>query len=525
MHNAIVTGPGNSLTPRVGVEAFFRQRRLFWWVAVSVFVAVAVITFLRPKQYSSEMKLLVQNTRGNMVVTAERTSPANVSSDVSETQVNSELEILRSHDVLDPVADPDWATIPQQNRTLAAIRHHEKLVTAFEKSLNTEIVRKTNVINVTLSAKSPEKAKSDLDRLLGSYLAEHRRLQRPNGTSNFFESEAERIRKDWDAASQKLVEFQQTNQLVSLPEREAAINNQVVEHERDLLATDVALRELDTRLAVSSRGLKDLPMRQTTTERTLPNQQSVEHLNTLLVELKNKRTTLITNYKSSDRLVRELDEEIATTEAALNNAAVSTSHEEASEVDPAWEQLHKDYVQAGISRKQTATHREAVAAELAALRQNLKTLQESTVTFNNLESQVNELKQNYDLYAQKRDQAQIEDAMDNQKLLNVVVAQVPTVSYRPINSKPLTGVVLAMVTSLFLGICVIYLAEIGRSTIATPRELDALSRYPVLATVPRVAGWLGRIEKKPSPRAHFRGLPQDVSSEADNSMSPSGSRI
>jgi uncharacterized protein involved in exopolysaccharide biosynthesis len=489
MQTAMMNVSRGSLTPRAGVEALFRQRSLFFWVSLSVLLATGLVTVLKHKQYSSQMKFLVQNTRGNVVITPERTTPTNVLSDVSETQVNSELEILHSHDVLDPVADPDWVKLPEAQRTPAATRRHEKLITAFEHRFSTEIIRKTNIITVSVSADSPEKAHDDLERLSAAYLAEHRRLQRPSGASDFFKSEAERIRKDWDQASQRLVDFQQQHQIVSLPDRETALNTQITEHEQDLTSADASLRELDAKLAASALRLHDLPMRQTTVERVIPNQQSAEHLNTLLVELENKRTALLTNFKSSDRFVHELDEQIATTKAALNDAAVSTSREKSTDVDPAWQQLHNSRVQAEIGRKQAAVHRSSVASELATLRQNLANTQELTVQFNNLEAQANQAKQNYELYAQKRDQAQIEDAMDEQKLINVAVAQKPTFSYVPVSPKPLSNAALGAVTSLFLAFCAIYLAESGRNTIATPRELDALSRYPVLATLPRISLW------------------------------------
>jgi uncharacterized protein involved in exopolysaccharide biosynthesis len=512
MQTAITNVPRGNLTPRAGVEALFRQRHLFVWITFSVLLITGLATFLRHKQYSSQMKFLVQNTRGNVVITAEKTTPTNVASDVSETQVNSELEILHSHDVLDAVADPDWAALPESQRTAAAIRQHEKLITAFDRRFGTEIVRKTNIIIVTLTGDSPEKAHGDLERLSAAYLAEHRRLQRPSGASDFFKSEAERARKDWDQASQNLVAFQQQHQIVSLPEHESALNDQVTEHERELTATDASLRELDARLAASSLRLNNIPMRQTTTERVMPNQQSAEHLNTLLVELENRRTALMTNFKSNDRFVHELDEQIATTKAALADATASTSHEKTTDVDPAWQQLHTNYVQVEINRKQAAVHKANVAGELAALRQELGKTQELTVQFNNLEAQANQAKQNFELYAQKRDQAQIEDAMDEQKLINVAVAQKPTLSYLPVSPKPVSNAVLGAVTSLFLALCAVYLAESGRTTIATPRELDGVSRYPVLATLPRLSLWEGPLLD--GPRGNGRGMPALPSTDA-----------
>src|ERR1700675_2852517 len=137
------------------VESFFRRRRLFTWVTLTILAVTLGVTFLTRRQYSSDMKFLVQNSRENVLVTPERTSPTNIISDVTETQVNSELEILHSHDVLDPVADPTWAQTPETERTPERIRQHEEQLTAFEKRLSAEPVRRTNIINVSVLGNSP----------------------------------------------------------------------------------------------------------------------------------------------------------------------------------------------------------------------------------------------------------------------------------------------------------------------------------------------------------------------------------
>jgi capsular polysaccharide biosynthesis protein len=101
-----------------------------------------------------------------------------------------------------------------------------------------------------------------------------------------------------------------------------------------------------------------------------------------------------------------------------------------------------------------------------------------------LRQKVTELENNYQLYTQKRDEAQMADAMDANKLLNVAVAQTPTFSITPFRPKPVITLVLGSFTALFLASFMVFFAEMGRATIATPRELDRLSRYPLLATVP-----------------------------------------
>jgi len=473
------TTPKN-LSIRAAIEALFRQKLLF---ATVMLLAIATSVLL-PRQYVSEMKFLVQNARGNVVVTPEKTNPQNVASDVTETQVNSELEILRSHDVVDPVADPGWEKIPAGQQSLARVRQHEALLAGFDKKLETEPVRKTNVIDVRYRARDPQQARNSLQRLCQTYLAQHRRMQRPGGASAFFASEAERYQKAWDQASRDLVDFQQRHQLYSLAQRETDLEEKLTKGESDLLASDAGLKELDARLEESTRRQRTMATRQTTQDRTGPNLQSVQQLTTLIVELENKRTILLTNYKPEDRFVRELDRQIASTRAALNEAAVSKPLEVTTDVDPAWQQVRTEFAQGKISRRAQAGRRRAIAGQLVRLKRDLGKMQDLDVQYNNLEEQVKERRENHELYAQKRDQSQIADAMDDRGLMNVVVAQQPTLSYLPAGPKRLTNGVLGMVTALFLGLCAVYLAEAGRNTIATPHELESASRYPVLATLP-----------------------------------------
>ena len=476
---------GLTLSFRSGVEGFFRHRRLFTVIGVMVVAAAVLITVLMKRQYVSEMKFLVQNARGNVVVTPERTN-GNAVSDVTETQVNSEIEILRSHDVMDAVADPDWEKIPLNRRDEAAIHTHEGRLGSFDKRLITEPVRKTNVISVTFSASSPEEAKESLRKLSEAYLAQHRRMQRPVGASEFFAAEAERYRKAWDDASQKFVDFQKQYQVNSLQQRETEIEDKITKAQTDLLASDTTLHELDSRLKEASHKMRDLSMRHTTQETMLPRLQAVQQLSSLDVELENKRTTLLTNYKPDDRMVVELDKQLATTRAALNEAATINSHQVTTDIDPLWQQIRTDLAQSNISRRTVGAHREAVVAQVANLKKELADMQDLNVQFNNLDAQVKEQMQNYQLYVEKRDQSQIADAMDQRGLMNVVVAQEPTSSYTPARPRPLFNLALGLVTAMFLGFCAIYLAESMRNTLATPRELEAASRYPILATLAMV---------------------------------------
>ena len=82
------------------LAAFFRHKRLMFTVFTSVCLAVVVLSFLLPQKFESRMKILVQKARADVVVTAERTNGPWIS-DINEEEINSEIALLKSRDVLE----------------------------------------------------------------------------------------------------------------------------------------------------------------------------------------------------------------------------------------------------------------------------------------------------------------------------------------------------------------------------------------------------------------------------------------
>src|ERR1700687_1886216 len=105
MKGELTTGyGGNSISLRDGAGAMFRRKALVLLTLLPVVVGTAVITFLLPNKYESRMKILVKNQRVDVAITPEATAGAPpVESEVSESQINSEIELLTSRDLLTQV--------------------------------------------------------------------------------------------------------------------------------------------------------------------------------------------------------------------------------------------------------------------------------------------------------------------------------------------------------------------------------------------------------------------------------------
>lgn len=486
--------PGNAVavqdtsTLRPIAEAAFRHRRLWVLSVLGLLGLTFLYILLSPREYRSEMAILVQNRRGADQITPQRTGDTMMVDEVTEEQINSEIEVLRSRSLANRVVDPDWTDDSAVHMTAEQLHQHDKAVENFYKHLNVQMVRKSNVIDVTYTASDPHAANQVLTRLMNDFLTRQREIGHSPGAAHFFAIQAASYKQKLDAAQQKLAQFQQNQQIVSLDDTEQTLNRQIADAQDQLRATDAQISELAQQLDTQTSQLHRVPTRQATLTRSVPNEYSIEQLQTMLAQLQNQRTSLLTKFTPRDRFVQEVDKKIADTQAALSSARAMHSEEHSTDVNPVWQQLTASIVQNEYNRRGLQARHAALTAQVNQLQSQLASAEGSTVTYSTLKQQVAELTNNYQVFSQKRDEAAVSNAMDEDRLLNVAVTQSPTFAVTPYRPKPVVDAVLGGFTAVFLSCFLVFFAEMGRTTIATPRELDRAARYPALATVPLNSG-------------------------------------
>jgi len=514
--NAIAVQENGSLKPFV--ETAFRYRRLWVLVAGGVLALSVLYTALVPRQYRSEMEILIQNNRGDDQITPQRTMGSVMVNGVTEEQINSEIELLRSRSLANVVVDPQWTEMSATTMTRDALKAHDKAVAQFAKHLTVEMVRKSNVIRVSYTAFDPRNATQALSRLLNAFLTKQREIAQPPGTAEFFVSEAARYKTELDQAQEELAQYQQQHQIVSLGDTEQATDREINDAETELRAIDAKIGEESQRIDTEVGQLRSIPSRQATQERTVPNDYSVERLNTMLAELENKRTSLLTKFTPGDRLVQETNKQIADTKSALSNARQMSSQEHSTDVNPVWQSVSASIIQGQAERQALKARRGVLEQQISNLRNSLASAEGSTVAFSTLRQKVADLESNYQLYTQKSNEAKVEDAMNENRLLNVAVAQSPTLAMTPIRPRPVLDLTLGAFTALFLANFAVFLVEMGRSTVATPREVNRFARYPLLATVPFAPTRRAKLNEPLSEATSISAImPSHNASEADAS--------
>ncbi|PYS81347.1 MAG: hypothetical protein DMF70_09385 [Acidobacteria bacterium] len=321
-------------------------------------------------------------------------------------------------------------------------------------------MKKANIISVSYSTNSPELAASVLKKLGDLYFEKHLKLHHPTGASDFFKDKADEYESQLKQAENRMADFQQSNNLVVLSQQKDLTLQKRAEAKSKLLESEAALNEATNRIKRVEQQLAQTSRRVTTQSRTLPNQYSAERLNTMIVELQNRRTQLLTKFRPDDRSVREVDEQIRTTREALSKADHKTAVEEATDLNPLRTLLETELSRAKLDQTGAQARRDTLTGQLQQYVGSLKKLEGDTTKHDDLQREVKEAADDY----------QLAEAP--------VAAQLPSSPNRPLNI--VLGVFLAGLVTLGG----VFSAELLNDTVHTPRQLEAMTGAPVLATVP-----------------------------------------
>lgn len=479
------------------VGVLFRHKLLIFTTFITVAVGTAVLTFLMPNEYESRMKILVKNTRSDVPITPERTTGTAgtyFDNEVSENQINSEIELLTSEDLLNQVVTEcglygprasisERLGLKEPTRTPAA--QIEEARNQLRKDLVINPVKKANIIEVRYPSGSPELAVAVLRKVQDLYLVKHVKLHRPPGTYEFFKTQADQAEGQLQNAEKELSGFQQSMNVVSLTQQKEQTVQKLTEAKSKLLETKAFLREVNDRIGKVQQQLLTVNPRIVTQSRAMPNQSSTEHFNTMIVELQNKRTQLLTKFRSDDRLVREVDQQIRTTRAALERSSRETATEQSTDLNPLRQTLETELSRARVDQAGAEGRLEMLAGQVGQYEAQLSRLEGITAQYEDLSRKVKQGADNYQLYQKKEEEARITDELDQNKITNVSVAEAPIQPQLPVKPNRPMNLLLGVFLGVLLSLGSVLVAEFMRDTVLTPRELEVLTGKRVLASLPR----------------------------------------
>jgi uncharacterized protein involved in exopolysaccharide biosynthesis len=467
----------------------FRQRRLIVNTFLGIFSIAIIIAFLLPKKYEAQMKILVRHERAEQVVSADRESSIQRSTEVSEEELQSEAELIRSRDLLGNVVvacdlQASGDGFPWNKKEQSEDQRIARAVIKLEKDLTVQPIKLTNLISVSYKSKDPQLAAKVLKSLASLYLEKHLAMHRAPGQFEFFHQQAEDYRKALANAEEKLTKFGQEQGVVD-PTLEKDISvRKLAEFEAEAKSAHATIAESHQRIRTLESQLATLPDRQTTQVRTSDNPQLMQDMKSKLLELELKRTELLSKFEPTYRPVQEVEEQITQTKAAIAAAEKAPLRDETTDRDPTYEALRSELAKAKAELAATEAGAAAATTLVRSYRNENEQLGRKELLHQDMVRSAKADEENYMLYLRKAEEARISDALDRQRFSNVVVAEPAAVPFTP-QARWVLVIVLGALFASLASVVLAFVVDRGDPSFRTPEEVESFLGAPVVAAFPK----------------------------------------
>jgi uncharacterized protein involved in exopolysaccharide biosynthesis len=346
------------------------------------------------------MKILVNNERQDPIISTDYTRYTPQPHEESEMQVNSEGQLLRSSDVLRDVA-LDVGLVNGGAAGSIPPAELDRAITKLDKGLTIEPVRKSQIINVTYVARSPEMANKVLRQLAVRYFEAHVQVHNTNGTYQLFEKQAAQYANDLSQSELTLADFRKNYSMLASPEEQQLLAQRTTEAQAAYEDLDGQIAQTEKRIHTAAQAISHMDTRVVTQKRVIPDSDLAQRLSATLLELKNRRTDLASKFRSDDRLIVQLDAQIADTQAMLDQANNHTHTEETTDVNQVRQATEKDFMGDWIALAGMRARRDKLKQNLVRYQTQLAHMASATVQHDALIRKVKESEDNYLLYAKK----------------------------------------------------------------------------------------------------------------------------
>jgi uncharacterized protein involved in exopolysaccharide biosynthesis len=475
------------------VVPLFRRKRILVATFLSVLGVVILLAAVLGPIFTSRMTILVNRERLDPLMTPEATTQLiTTSTPITEEEINSEVELLTSRDVLEKVVSANGLGLPAKGWSLSGVVHpHQsredriaRAVKRLAKAIKVEAVAKTNLIQVKYSSFDPQLAYGVLKSLGEFYTQKHVSVHRPAGSYDFFARETQRYHDALTQAEADLRGLENRNQIAAPDAQETNLALQVTTSIGFMHVAEQSLAADDERMRNDRQQMRKTSQRSPTLQTSAAADKLLDQLNANLLSAQIKRNDLLMKYDPSYPLVQENQQEIAQTREAIAEAEKTRYVTESTDLDPTFEVLREDDAK-------TQADRAAQAATLAATKRSIKSMEaqlvdldQQSIARQDLQREVKADEQNYLTYLAKREQERTSDALDTTRIANVAIAVPPAIPVLPLFGWPvivLAGICVAAVVSIGSA----YAADYLDSSFHTPDQLADGFGIPVVVAFPK----------------------------------------
>lgn len=458
---------------RRAVEITERRWRAFLVVFVTVAIGVQAFAFVWPGTYEATAAVELLRRRFSAPLAADReATPTLITSDVSEAQVNSQIALMTSDEVLRETVvktgldrvQPRW----YMRILLAPLRAYDALyywyhdieppsavdraIRSVRGDLTVEPMKDSNVLAMSYNSGHPDVSSGVLQTVLDLYIARQLESGRSSDTEVFFDQQAERLGKELEQHESSLLQIE-LGVGGATPEAETQVRlalDAELRTERAALARRTA--ELDEKIASFRAELAKPETREESSTTVARNDAALQLLQDRVVKLELEQVRLAENFQPGFPLVVENQRKLDVARAALQSSQRGSLANKTHSTSAAWLEIEMQLDKALAEQAGIQGRTQVLEQQLRASHAQLADLGRARLDAKRLERLAGITADKYALYLKSGEAARIDAALDGDAFSNIAVVQKAVASARPVKPKKLITLLVALLGGILAGL-------------------------------------------------------------------------
>lgn len=469
-HNQRLDPAAGQFSLRGLLIAAFKNRLLIIVSAVSVPLIVLMAGLFSVPTFEVTSTLLVNKARAEIPL-GPTDSTQLIVRHLSEEDLNSEIEILRSRQLIEEVLEtlgvdessrPVPGLVGQTKTSLKRLLGNTELsffdatVVHLQERIEISAIRKSNVIRVSYRSPDAEWATRVVHVLTERYLERRAEMYQAPQAVSFFEEQMSAAGERLNEAERDLTTFldQAGITMVKGPRdsdpleaQKALVVNRLARLQNDLGDTEVEMQGLLHEISSLRARLNQEPERLQSSS-SLNQDSSIDEIERALTALQLERDALLQEFKPDSRHVRDIDTQIELARVRLDEAQAKIGNIDGTEFNPTYQELKSELLRAEAQLEGTRARSVSLQQQADEYRRELDEVNRTAYEIGKLRRATRAAEDDYVLYRKKHEEARISAAMDQQQLINVTIAQPAQKPLRPIPR----GLMMRLVAALFVGV-------------------------------------------------------------------------
>ncbi len=452
------------------LEIWFRRRRLIVSVFFAVVALVTIVTFLLPPVYQATATILVERDTDSEKALLFRMNFPNQFEKYD--WLKSEIEILQSYPVASRVVKKHRLTkinlADYPNMDVKTRQAFKRDVEKFQKKLNVELARDSNVISVGFQSEDPEQAALIANSVIDTYLAYRSEIYDASETYRFFEEQMRIADDKLRELEHKQAEFRRREHLVSSETQLEILLTKLADYEKTLTSVRTKRIGKEAKLRVIAeqmdRAAKDVSIPSTEVSDSPSREKYIARLKGELLDMEIRRDRLLQRFKPTYDEIREIEGDIQSTKHKIKDEITQIIREEETAI------------------KALLAEEQALEQAIAAINREVADFAKKEYEMSQISRGIDDKREVYSMLLKQREEARLSLARLERgvKIKIISPAVIPGKPDKPRKTMNLVlGLILAAMASLGLA----FFLEMKNRVINFSGEPEQAAGVPALGTV------------------------------------------